>query len=108
MEFLCPAEKPMMLALVLLALLLLHLPTGHALDLGAIRQIAIKNNATALLVFGDSTVDPGNNDRLPTTFKCNFPPYGSSFSPHRATGRCTNGRLPTDMIGMYTNLQRPS
>ncbi|XP_037461322.1 GDSL esterase/lipase At5g45950-like isoform X1 [Triticum dicoccoides] len=54
---------------------------------------------TTLLVFGDSTVDPGNNNRLRTTAKANFPPYGINFYGRRPTGRFTNGRLATDMLG---------
>lgn len=49
---------------------------------------------------GDSTVDPGNNNRLRTTAKANFPPYGVNFYGRRPTGRFSNGRLATDMLGM--------
>ena len=34
---------------------------------------------STMLVFGDSTVDPGNNNRLQTAAKANFLPYGVSF-----------------------------
>lgn len=55
-------------------------------------------NATCILVFGDSTVDPGNNNRLGTDFKANFLPYGKDFLNGRPTGRFCNGRLATDFI----------
>ncbi|KAG1334964.1 GDSL esterase/lipase [Cocos nucifera] len=55
-------------------------------------------NATCILVFGDSTVDPGNNNRLATDSKANFPPYGRNFFNGRPTGRFCNGRLATDFI----------
>ncbi|KAJ4876838.1 GDSL esterase/lipase [Raphanus sativus] len=58
------------------------------------------NNATisALIVFGDSIMDTGNNNRLPTLLKCNFPPYGKDFPGGLATGRFSDGRVPSDLI----------
>ncbi|KAK1320098.1 GDSL esterase/lipase EXL1 [Acorus calamus] len=52
----------------------------------------------AVIVFGDSIVDPGNNNALVTLTKCNFPPYGRDFVDHRPTGRFSNGKIPTDLI----------
>ncbi|WOK95104.1 GDSL esterase/lipase [Canna indica] len=52
----------------------------------------------ALIVFGDSTADPGNNNNIPTLFKSNFPPYGRDFPGGRPTGRFSNGRLASDFI----------
>lgn len=54
--------------------------------------------APALIVFGDSIVDPGNNNDIRTIIKADFPPYGTDFQNHRATGRFCNGRIPTDFI----------
>jgi hypothetical protein len=54
--------------------------------------------APALIVFGDSIVDPGNNNDIHTIIKANFPPYGHDFQNHRPTGRFCNGRIPTDFI----------
>nr|ACG31357.1 anther-specific proline-rich protein APG precursor [Zea mays] len=54
--------------------------------------------APALIVFGDSIVDPGNNNDIHTIIKADFPPYGTYFQNHRATGRFCNGRIPTDFI----------
>ncbi|KAG8075190.1 hypothetical protein GUJ93_ZPchr0006g40729 [Zizania palustris] len=50
----------------------------------------------AVIVFGDSTVDTGNNNVLGTMLKSNFPPYGRDIGG--ATGRFCNGRLPPDFI----------
>ncbi|TVU12948.1 hypothetical protein EJB05_46615 [Eragrostis curvula] len=61
---------------------------------------------SALLVFGDSTVDPGNNNRLQTTARANFLPYGVSFFGRRPTGRFTNGRLATDMLAERLGIGR--
>lgn len=52
-------------------------------------------------VFGDSTVDPGNNNYIHTPFRSNFPPYGRDFANHVPTGRFTNGKLVTDYVGNY-------
>ncbi|KAJ4878343.1 GDSL esterase/lipase [Raphanus sativus] len=65
-------------------------------------------NATipALIVFGDSIMDTGNNNRLPTLLKCNFPPYGKDFPGGLATGRFSDGRVPSDLIAfMNPNLK---
>ncbi|KAI7999264.1 GDSL esterase/lipase [Camellia lanceoleosa] len=63
------------------------------------KQKASNHSISAVFVFGDSTVDPGNNNYIETVFKSNFPPYGKDFPSHIATGRFTNGRLVTDYIG---------
>ncbi|XP_068668177.1 GDSL esterase/lipase At4g26790-like [Aristolochia californica] len=52
----------------------------------------------AVIVFGDSSADPGNNNHIPTIVKSNFPPYGRDFPGGRPTGRFSNGRLATDFI----------
>lgn len=53
----------------------------------------------AIITFGDSAVDVGNNDYLPTIYKANYPPYGRDFVNHQATGRFCNGKLATDITG---------
>ncbi|XP_059075353.1 GDSL esterase/lipase At5g03820-like [Cryptomeria japonica] len=53
---------------------------------------------SALYVFGDSTIDPGNNNFLETIVKSDFPPYGRDFPYGQPTGRFTNGRLITDQL----------
>ena len=54
--------------------------------------------APALYVFGDSLLDSGNNNMLPTFAKANFFPYGANFV-NGSTGRFTNGRTVADFIG---------
>ncbi|MBA0720139.1 hypothetical protein Golax_007776 [Gossypium laxum] len=51
----------------------------------------------AIITFGDSVVDVGNNDYLPTIFKANYPPYGRDFANKNPTGRFCNGKLATDI-----------
>ncbi|MCL7021504.1 hypothetical protein MKW94_027939 [Papaver nudicaule] len=53
---------------------------------------------TAMLVFGDSTVDPGNNNFVLTAFKSNHRPYGQDFPSGIPTGRFSNGLLIPDML----------
>jgi hypothetical protein len=54
----------------------------------------------AVIVFGDSTVDTGNNNAINTVLKSNFPPYGRDMHipGGGATGRFCNGRLPPDFV----------
>ncbi|CAI0435548.1 unnamed protein product [Linum tenue] len=53
----------------------------------------------AVFVFGDSILDTGNNNYLPTLSKCNFPPYGRNFPGGKPTGRFTDGKVISDLIG---------
>jgi hypothetical protein len=58
----------------------------------------------AMVVFGDSLVDVGNNDYLDTIGKADMPPYGRDFKDHVATGRYCNGKLAIDIIGLDLTL----
>ncbi|XP_057765589.1 LOW QUALITY PROTEIN: GDSL esterase/lipase At4g26790-like [Salvia miltiorrhiza] len=53
---------------------------------------------SSIIVFGDSSVDSGNNNYIPTVLKSNFKPYGRDFEGGKATGRFSNGRIATDYI----------
>ncbi|KAF8032142.1 hypothetical protein BT93_D1154 [Corymbia citriodora subsp. variegata] len=86
-------------AVVVVVVLLALMPLlAQAVAIVKVRQLAAKNNVTCILVFGDSSVDPGNNNVLRTIFKGNFPPYGRDFLNGHPTGRFSNGRLATDFI----------
>ncbi|GMP51077.1 hypothetical protein CsSME_00017448 [Camellia sinensis var. sinensis] len=52
----------------------------------------------SVYTFGDSFVDPGNNNYIETNSKSNFPPYGRDFVNHTPTGRFSNGRLFPDFL----------
>ncbi|KAK1431346.1 hypothetical protein QVD17_07803 [Tagetes erecta] len=69
----------------LLVLVLLHLGSNGSL-------------VPAVIVFGDSIVDTGNNNYLQTIFKVNYPPYGQDFSGGQPTGRFCNGKVPSDFL----------
>ncbi|KAL9679162.1 hypothetical protein QQ045_017018 [Rhodiola kirilowii] len=55
----------------------------------------------ASYIFGDSLVDAGNNNYLPTLSKANIKPNGIDFKASRGapTGRYTNGRTIGDIVG---------
>lgn len=57
-------------------------------------------------VFGDSLVDAGNNDYLFSLSKADSPPYGIDFTPSggQPTGRFTNGRTISDILGNVRNV----
>ncbi|XP_028767295.1 GDSL esterase/lipase At5g45960-like [Neltuma alba] len=66
---------------------------------------ALSKKVSGIYVFGDSTVDPGNNNFVNTPFKGNFPPYGRDFPNQIPTGRFTNGKLGTDFVASYIGLK---
>jgi len=57
-----------------------------------------KKNVPAFYVFGDSTVDAGNNNNLNTLAKVNVYPYGIDFN-NCSTGRFSNGKTFADIVG---------
>ncbi|KAF3440165.1 hypothetical protein FNV43_RR18444 [Rhamnella rubrinervis] len=64
--------------------------------------------APAVLVFGDSVVDTGNNNYVQSVFpvRCDFPPYGKDFNGGKPTGRYSNGRVPSDMLAEILNVKK--
>ncbi|KAL8161851.1 hypothetical protein V2J09_013340 [Rumex salicifolius] len=60
----------------------------------------------ALYVFGDSLLDSGNNNLLPTMAKADYYPYGVDFV-EGVTGRFTNGRTTSDFVAEYLGLPYP-
>ncbi|KAL2516302.1 GDSL esterase/lipase APG [Forsythia ovata] len=70
-----------------------------ALTIG-LRAVNSQDAATlvpAVITFGDSAVDVGNNDYIHTIFKANYPPYGRDFKNQEPTGRFCDGKLATDI-----------
>ncbi|KAL5715886.1 hypothetical protein ACHQM5_017648 [Ranunculus cassubicifolius] len=90
-------EKALVILLTL-AMAMSVLSSPSVVDVHRVREIAGRYNITCVLVFGDSSVDPGNNNHLSTTFKGNFLPYGMNFFKGHPTGRFSNGKLPTDFV----------
>ncbi|PIN10422.1 Triacylglycerol lipase [Handroanthus impetiginosus] len=62
-------------------------------------------SVSAVLFFGDSTADSGNNNYITTPFRSNFSPYGRDFVNQTSTGRFTNGRLANDFIAKYVGIK---
>ena len=50
-------------------------------------------------MFGDSIMDTGNNDYIATVVKSNFKPYGRDLPGGKPTGRFSNGRILSDLLG---------
>jgi hypothetical protein len=67
----------------------------------AIISLPQNNTIPAVIVFGDSVVDTGNNNYLPTVAKVNYPPYGKDFMGGKPTGRFSNGKVPSDLLGTW-------
>ncbi|KAI0494575.1 hypothetical protein KFK09_024716 [Dendrobium nobile] len=60
----------------------------------------------AFFIFGDSTVDVGNNNYIDTIAgnRANLPPYGQSSFFNKPTGRFSDGRIVVDFIAEYAKL----
>ncbi|KAL5780734.1 hypothetical protein ACOSQ2_011471 [Xanthoceras sorbifolium] len=67
-------------------------------DAKALVKLPPNETVPAVIVFGDSIVDTGNNNHLRTLVKCNFPPYGKDFRGGIPTGRFCNGKVPSDLL----------
>lgn len=76
------------------AILILHYFSHHHHHFAA---AAAARNIPAVIVFGDSSVDAGNNNQYATLLRSNFKPYGRDFAGG-PTGRFCNGRIPPDFI----------
>ncbi|KAI3869538.1 hypothetical protein MKX03_012115 [Papaver bracteatum] len=72
----------------------------------SVLEITGTNKIPALIVFGDSTVDAGNNNQIPTLEKSNFLPYGQDFEGGKPTGRFCNGRLGTDFLAEMLGIKK--
>ncbi|KAG8496613.1 hypothetical protein CXB51_007877 [Gossypium anomalum] len=59
----------------------------------------------AIFVFGDSTVDTGNNNYVKTIMKANLPPYGENFPDHISTGRFSDGKLVPDFLASFLGIK---
>jgi hypothetical protein len=84
-------------ALAAVAFLLAAL-LAAASPLGSAAAAAGKHDIPAVFAFGDSTLDPGNNNGMPTLVRADHAPYGCDFPGGEATGRFSDGKLITDYI----------
>ncbi|KAI3724387.1 hypothetical protein L2E82_36161 [Cichorium intybus] len=58
------------------------------------------SSVPAVLAFGDSFLDTGNNNYITTLGKANFLPYGKDFMGGKPTGRFSNGKNIADFFGV--------
>ncbi|KAG5062172.1 hypothetical protein GLYMA_02G046500v4 [Glycine max] len=58
----------------------------------------VKYSFSAIIAFGDSILDTGNNNYIETFLKANFKPYGKDFIGAKSTGRFCNGKIPSDLF----------
>ncbi|KAL6610360.1 hypothetical protein ACP70R_040329 [Stipagrostis hirtigluma subsp. patula] len=86
-------------ALLLAAVLLSSPPSAAAARAAPPAAHAKQHGIPAVFAFGDSTLDPGNNNRLVGTLvRADHAPYGRDFPGGAATGRFSDGKLITDYI----------
>ncbi|KAJ4826611.1 hypothetical protein Tsubulata_038513 [Turnera subulata] len=71
----------------------------------ATRAAPLTKLPTNILVFGDSTVDTGNNNYAKTLIKGNYHPYGHDFPNHTPTGRFSNGKLIPDFVASTLDIK---
>ncbi|XP_059063262.1 GDSL esterase/lipase At5g03810 isoform X4 [Cryptomeria japonica] len=76
----------------------------RAIFLLILGQCVFSAEVPALILFGDSTIDVGNNNHLLTLAKSNHPPYGRDFPGKRITGRFSNGLVATDYVASMLGL----
>ena len=67
-------------------------------------QLPPNISVPAVIAFGDSIMDTGNNNNIKTIVKCNFPPYGKNLEGGIPTGRFCDGKVPSDLIGIFSSL----
>lgn len=82
-----------LLVVSLLVLSLNHAGFGNCQEVSERRALV-----PAMFIFGDSLIDNGNNNNLPSFAKANYFPYGIDFQGG-ATGRFSNGYTMVDTIG---------
>ncbi|KAK1320246.1 GDSL esterase/lipase 6 [Acorus calamus] len=69
-------------------------------------NVVCSHNVPAVFIFGDSTLDAGNNHfNKNCSVQADFPPYGRDFFGRRPTGRFTNGRTVADFISEFLGIE---
>ncbi|XP_068660858.1 GDSL esterase/lipase 1-like [Aristolochia californica] len=67
---------------------------------------SLRQATSAFFIFGDSTVDPGNNNFIHTNpeNRANYLPYGQNGFFDEPTGRFSDGRVIVDFLATYAGL----
>ncbi|AES98896.1 putative triacylglycerol lipase [Medicago truncatula] len=84
-------------------IILMHVCT--IANVASSNDLKLRSKFSSILVFGDSTVDTGNNNYIKTLIKGNHLPYGRDFPNHEPTGRFSNGKLAIDFLASTLNLK---
>ena len=97
----CTAAPLYMWRKMVVVVMLLLLVGGCWREVNGLVKLPPNLKIPAVFVLGDSVMDTGNNNDLVSLAKCNYLPYGKDFKGGVATGRCCNGKVPSDLIGIY-------
>uniref|UniRef100_A0A0D9WU98 GDSL esterase/lipase n=1 Tax=Leersia perrieri TaxID=77586 RepID=A0A0D9WU98_9ORYZ len=91
-------EKRSVMAVSLIAMICTQMVLGAV---AGVEPSKIIRQVPAVYVFGDSTLDVGNNNYLPgkDVPKANKPYYGIDFPGSKPTGRFSNGYNAADFVG---------
>ncbi|XP_050215571.1 GDSL esterase/lipase At1g71691-like [Mercurialis annua] len=89
---------------VMMVLMGLGLGLGQFIDpFGPQGGVRRREMVPAMFIFGDSLIDNGNNNNLPSLAKANYFPYGIDFNGG-PTGRFSNGYTMVDQIAEMLGL----
>ncbi|GMI75727.1 hypothetical protein like AT2G30310 [Hibiscus trionum] len=91
--------------LLIIVLLLIYMSSINAAAVATAATTMPPPKFPAIIVFGDSTVDTGNNNYVKTLFKANMPPYGENFPGHVPTGRFSDGKLVPDFVASFLRIK---
>lgn len=100
-------EVLFLLAMISMSLIVIAQQSGHAntsIDGSKTSMDTSKPVVPAFYIFGDSTVDCGNNNYLITLARADMPPYGRDFDNHAPSGRFCNGKISVDFLALYMGL----
>ncbi|XP_010107079.2 GDSL esterase/lipase 5 [Morus notabilis] len=69
-------------------------------------DVPLERTGSAFFIFGDSSVDPGNNNYINTIpeNRADYEPYGQNGFFPKPTGRFSDGRVIVDFIAEYAKL----
>ena len=92
------SSKPLSCSYIIIFSILLVFNIFHN-STGSTTRLPNNETVPAVIIFGDSIVDTGNNNYIETVAKCDFTPYGRDYIGGKPTGRFSNGKVPADFLG---------
>ncbi|KAL4645525.1 hypothetical protein ACB092_02G240600 [Castanea dentata] len=92
-----PSSKPLSCSYIIIFSIILVFNIFHDTT-GSPTRLPKNETVPAVIIFGDSIVDTGNNNYIETLVKCDFPPYGRDFIGGKPTGRFSNGKVSADFL----------